>query len=457
MRIELCHRLRDPRALADALGARLLGECKTVRGLSTDSREVREGDLFVALRGAHTDGGDYLPQAVANGAAGVLTDGTLCCERGLTLTVPSVTVALLRAAGEQRARSRAFAVAVSGSTGKTTAKEGIATILAQMGHVEKTEGNFNSTLGLPLSVLSFEKADFWVCELGISHSGEMLPMAKAICPDLAVLTGVGHAHIEHFADRNELLFEKAQIAACMRDGGRLLIPQDLPITAFPCEESVLFRTGKDFRLERISHTPMGVRGDLIASDRVITNLGWPIPGAVGVATLTTVAAAGLLAGATEDAVRLGLEVAGRETPRMRRYFVGTRLFVQDCYNASPEATVGALEVLTHLAPHRPLVAVLGDMLELGDHASKLHFAVGQAVARLGFSCLVAYGDHAEQLAKGAMASGMTEARIRVFSKGREAALIDCACKEIPTDAAVLFKASGRMGMKEICEEIGRRI
>ena len=457
MRIELCRRLRDPRVLAEALGARMHGACGELRGISTDSREVREGDIFAVLSGAHTHGKAYISQALANGAVGVLTQEDVCAERGFVWTVPSVTSAFLRAAEVQRTRSRAKAVAVSGSTGKTTVKEGIAAILAQMGRVEKTEGNFNSTLGLPLSVLSFEDADFWVCELGISHSGEMLPMARTICPDLAVLTGVGHAHIGNFADWNALFSEKAQIAACMRTGGRLLLPQDLPQSGLSCGERVLFGIGRDFRMERISHTPKGVQGDLIAPDRVITNLRWPIPGSVGVATVTTVAAAGLLAGATTEAVCRGLEIAGKETPRMRRYFIGDRLFVQDCYNASPEATVGALEVMTHLAQRRPLVAVLGDMLELGDHAAPLHFAVGEAVARLGFSRLLAYGDCAEHLAGGALQAGMSEEGIRTFAVGQEAGLIHTACKEIPVNAAVLFKASGRMGMKEICEEIGRRI
>jgi UDP-N-acetylmuramoyl-tripeptide--D-alanyl-D-alanine ligase len=418
---------------------------------------VQAGDVFVALRGARADGETFLPQAVERGAVGLLTEGAACCAPGVTLTVPSVTAALLRAASLHRQQSRAFVVAVSGSTGKTTVKEGIAAVLGEMGSVEKSEENFNSGIGLPLSVLSFEDADFWVCELGISHPGEMRPMAEALRPDLAVLTNVGHAHVGNFEDQNALMVEKAQIAACLGRGGRVLTVEALPKKLFLCDPASVFQIGAELRVEKISCTPMGVRCDLIGADRGITDLEWPIPGSVGVATVATVAAAGMMVGATDSAIRLGLKRAGARTPRMHRYTVGARMILEDCYNASPEAVIGALEVLKHLAPQRPLVAVLGDMLELGGYAARLHYAVGEAVARLGFSMLFAYGEHAAHTARGAAAVGMPAVRCFSFTSAERAGLIRAVCQNTPADAAVLFKASGRVGMKGICEEIGRKI
>ena len=194
---------------------------------------------------------------------------------------------------------------------------------------------------------------------------------------------------------------------------------------------------------------------MIAPHRVITDIEWPIPGGVGVAALTTIAAAGVLAGASDAAIRRGSKLAGAQTPRMRRYTVGNRLFVQDCYNASPEATVGALESLARLAPGRPLVAVLGDMLELGKYAPSMHYAVGRGAAALGFSLLIAYGRHAAHTALGALDGGMEKGAVLTFGTEERATLIETARRTIPENAAVLFKASGRIRMKEICEEIGR--
>ncbi len=457
MRIELCKALRPAGALAAALDAPC-GNQIAVLGIATDSREVKPGDLFVALRGEHRNGAEFVDEAIMRGAVGVLGEdlpGLPPCVTPVLRTDP--VKALLRAAAAYRCTCRSFVVAISGSTGKTTAKEAVATVLSQRGSVCKSRGNFNSSLGLPLSMLSFEDADFWVVELGVNHVGEMAPMARAALPDLAVLTNVGTAHMGHFGDFHALLSEKAQLAASLSDDGLLLAPAELPVAAFPCGcgrvRTVGADRGADFYLENIDMNENGVSGDLITPYGVITNVNWSVPGRIGAATLTTVGAACVLAGCDGDQIRRGLLAAGKSTPRLATLTAGGRLLIDDCYNASPEAVVGALEVLSYRAKGRPTAAVLGDMLELGEHGDALHKAIGASLVRYGVSTLFTYGKKAVAFAEGARMGGMTDDTVFTFEVGDEDALAEAVLRVTPTDAAILFKGSGKMNMSRVLSAV----
>lgn len=453
MRIELCHKLRAPGALASALCA-TANTAVAISGIATDSREVQRGDLFVALRGARTNGAEHIDEALMRGAAGVLGQELPPLPSCVPLVIRRDPIeALLQAAALHRRESRAFVVAVSGSTGKTTAKEAIATVLEKMKGACKSEGNYNSTLGLPLSLLSFEERPFWVVELGVNHPGEMRPMARAAYPDLAVLTNVGTAHMGHYGDFQTLLREKAQLSSHMSDRGLLLAPMDLPVAAFPCGcgrvRTVGYDRRADFYLENIHMDENGIKGDLVTPHRVITNLSWSVPGRIGVSTLTTVGAACVLAGGDDRSIREGLLEAGRHTPRLCTFLSGGRLLIDDSYNASPESVSGALEVLAYRAKGRPMAVVLGDMLELGEGTEALHRAIGASLLRAGISMLFAYGKQAKFFAEGARMGGMTDDTVFTFGEGEEAALSAAICRYAPPRAAVLFKGSGKMKMSRI--------
>lgn len=453
MRIEVCGKLRTAGALASAL-------CVTsdtdvvVSGISTDSREVRHGDLFVALRGANTSGAEHVDEALMRGAVGVLGQELPPLPSGVPLVIRCDPIeALLHAAALHRRESRAFVVAISGSTGKTTAKEAVAAVLQKMGGVCRSEGNFNSSLGLPLSLLSFEERPTWVVELGVNHPGEMKPMAMAAYPDLAILTNVGTAHIGQYDDFYALLKEKAQLSAHLSDRGMLLIPAELPVSAFPCGSGRVRTVGHDrradFYLENISMDENGITGDLVTPYRVITNLNWSVPGRIGISTLTTVGAACALAGCDDDNLRQGLLEAGQCTPRLHTFSADGRLLIDDSYNASPESVAGALEVLRFRAKGRPMVVVLGDMLELGKGTEALHRAIGASLLRAGVSMLFTYGNTAKAFAEGARMGGMTDDTVFTFGEGEEKELAAAICRYAPARAAVLFKGSGKMKMSRI--------
>lgn len=461
MRIDLLPPFDTAGALSGAMEGTLTGDPRThIKGIATHSGEVQKGDLFVALKGTRTDGAAYLQDALTRGAVGVLSTPDLppFPPPPLMITAKDPIAALCRAAAEKRRKSDAFLVAVGGSVGKTTVKEGIAALLAERGSVCATKGNFNSEIGFPLSLLSFAPSDYFVVELGINHVGEMERMARAAQPDLAVLTNVGTAHIGKFGSFPTLLAEKSKLCVGLREKGRMLAPVELPKHLFPCKKEQIFTWGShkkaDFRLENLSADQMGICADLITPDGVITNLTWQISGRIGADTLLTLCAAAWLCGCNEHQLRRGLARAAARAPRMRVIELGGRLLIDDTYNASPEAVLNAVEAMRYRAAGRPTVAVLGDMLELGEYSEGLHRAVGAGVARQGISMLFTYGDAARYYAEGARSAGMPRSSIFLFGTGEGEALVKSLCRNIPLDATVLFKGSGKMKMGELLAAMG---
>ncbi len=461
MRIELQMACRTPQMLGELFGAppaRIGAPTEEIVGIATDSREVQVGDLFLALAGESADGHDFIEAALQAGARGVLCERRIARPQGnyWLFCAESVQAALFRAAHAWRVRCGARVVAVTGSAGKTTAKEAIAAVL---GGVPHNAGNYNSSIGMPLSVLSFPPAEFWVCELGINHVGEMEPMSKALAPDICVVTNVGSAHIGNFGDLFTLLREKASVACGLRSGGRVLAPFSLKNMGFPVPSTHIFGVGEDksadFVTENIVMDKDGTGCDLRGRNTVITNLVWPIPGSIGCSVIGVSAACGVLCGKSADEIRAGLLRAGESTPRLQRFRAGERLLIEDAYNASPEACTAALETARYLGQGRPLVAVLGDMLELGAYSGFLHRALGAAVQRAGCAMLVTYGALATQIALGAREAGMHAQCIFSFATGEEEALADCVLANAPRDAAVLCKGSHAMHMERVAARIRR--
>ncbi len=456
MRISLPEALRDPQRLASLLDASLeyVGRDIYVQGIATHSAEVRVGDLFVCLDGTRTNGAAYAAEALHQGAVGVLaTDKKHPIGAALSFCCEDTAAALLRAASRYRRESSARVVAVTGSAGKTTVKEAIAAVL---GNVPHSEGNFNSRIGMPLSVLSMPPASHWVLELGINARGEMREMANALSPDVAVITNVGSAHIGAFGDFATLLSEKLDVARAMGDSGTLVVPAELPLSSLcaPCHiVRVGAAQGVDVWLENERTDAAGTQCDLTLGNRHVTDLFWPIPGRIGSSVIGLAATVGILEGRTDNEIREGLLDAGSRTPRLRREHVGSRVFLNDCYNASPEAMIASLEVLTGIGGQRPLVAVLGDMCELGVYAPTLHDAVGVFAARLGLAALYTYGEEAMTIASGAARVGMPRDRIHKYRECERDALILTLIKDLPEGAVILYKASHRMAMADILKAV----
>ncbi len=430
-----------------------------IEGIATDSREIIRGDLFVAIDGARQSGNSFVGEALSRGAVAILTTRLppVFAANCTVLCVADVEAALLALAAKRREDAAARVIAVSGSTGKTTVKELIATVLSMRGTVRKSAGNFNSGIGMSLSLLSMEDADHFVLELGINHRGEMERLSRALAPDLAVLTNVGTAHVGHFADARELLLEKMKITAGIKAGGRLLLADTINRCGGNLCGAETFTVGTgelaDFRVMRAKNGKDGIVADVCWREGEIRELSWHVPGSIGASCIGLGAAVGVLEGLGPEEIRGGLLAAQKLAPRMRRIEIFGRTVVDDTYNASPEAMVGALETLSYLSGDRPSAAVFGDILELGAHAIALHDAVGECAAHSGISHFFTYGDYSAVLAGGALRGGMPQASVHAFSFGNEKVLARQIIELVPRGGVVLCKASRRTALDRVIKEL----
>ncbi len=463
MRIELCREYREAGALAAALNGELCGRGEArICGIATDSGEIERGDVFLALPGTAHNGWEFLSAAANRGAAGVILPRAagVTAPAGFTVLVENPFESLLAAAKAHRSHLDGRVIAVSGSAGKTTCKEAIATVLGERGTVLRSRGNFNSTIGMPLSLLSMDTADFYVLELGINHPGEMEKMSCALSPDLAILTNVGSAHIGNFGSFAALAEEKMKITAGIRECGTVLLPENCQCSPVRSPKINVFRFGDgmncDFRAENIHMDKTGVTLDFCNGEKRISGLHWDIPGGMGVSVLLIAGAVAQLCGVPEESLLRGLSRAAAFTPRMRRRIAGSRVLLDDTYNASPETVASALETLSYLAEKRQKVAVLGDIEELGEFSKALHRAVGECAGRSGISLLFTYGEKALDLAKGAVSAGLPSGCVFSFLPGEERELIGSILKKTGHRAVILFKASRKAKLEEIVRAVERR-
>lgn len=463
MRIELCREYRYAAAFASALGGTITGEAGTrLSGLATDSAEIEKGDIFLALPGRHHNGWEYLDAAAARGAIGAILPYTsdVSLPGVCNILVGDTQEALLTAAAAHRACLPGTVVAVSGSAGKTSCKEAIATVLGECGTVRRNRGNYNSTIGMPLSLLSMDCADYYILELGINHPGEMERMSRTLRPDFAILTNIGSAHIGNFGSFQALAGEKMKITAGMREGSVLLLPENCFCPLPEKEKFRVYRFGCgmncEFRAENIHMDTHGVTLTFCHGTQRLSEPHWGIPGEMGVSVLLIAGAVAELCGVPEDSFLRGISRASAFTPRMRRITAGSRLLLNDTYNASPETMVAALETLSYFTGKHPSAAVLGDMEELGDFSPALHESVGECAGRSGISVLFTYGEKARSIAKGALDAGFPGGSVFSFLPGEERELVGAILKKTKHDAVILFKASRKAKLEEIVRAVERK-
>ena len=434
-----------------------VGEAKEIGGIATSSKEVCEGDLFLALPGAHTHGSSFIEDALQRGACAVLAPKEVAALRGTHwhLAVDDVLLALHAAAGMRRRAFTGRVIAVTGSVGKTTAKEAIGAVL---GNVPRSKGNYNSTLGLPLSVLSMPDAPFWVLELGINHVGEMAQMARTLLPDIGVLTNVGSAHIGELGGMESILREKTRLSHFVKPGGSFLLPHEILTKnrelLAPLCHIISFGEGDgcDFSAENIANSANGICCDLKTGNGSIIDLAWPVAGKAGRDALLVAGAVGVICGRSECEIRRGIKYAATRVPHRAVVERCGYLLINESYNASPEGMMAALEGFGYLSEGRVRVAVLGDMLELGEFSRSMHEKVGERVAKSGISMLFTYGAEAMHIANAARRLGMPA--FCVICARDEAALLLAMRRLIPKGAAVLFKASRAMLLERVFEAFG---
>ncbi|MEE8581311.1 MAG: UDP-N-acetylmuramoyl-tripeptide--D-alanyl-D-alanine ligase [Myxococcota bacterium] len=435
--------------------------------VSIDSRRLRGGELFVAIRGPNHDGHGFLAQALAAGAKGLLVAG----EKQPEISIPSETVVIrvvdtTRALGALAAGfRRGFGgpvIAVTGSNGKTTTKEMCAAILSVRGPCLKNEGNLNNEFGLPLTLLARRPEHLAaVVELGMNHRGEIARLAAIARPDVAVVTNVGTAHIEFLASREEIAREKGDLLAALDPDGVAVINRDDPLVVgqVPRTTARVMGFGRGPEAEVRSAGVRDLDEGAYTFDLQTPEGSTPVRvaglGETTVINALAAAAAALAAGASLEDVATGL---GRHQPirgRMARLaLAGEITLIDDSYNANPQSVRAALESLARHKGTGRGVAVLGDMGELGEAAEEAHRNAGREAAELGIDFLIALGDYAELLADAAVQSGMDGRRVRV---AKEHDQVNDALLEIlrPRDW-VLVKGSRAMKMERVVETLVAR-
>ena len=443
------------RNIVAACGGKLLcGDPDTVvTSVVTDSREVADGSLFVPLKGKKTDAHTFLHTAFASGAAAALTQEHTWMEaEEAWIAVDSTQLALQHIAAAYRKRFPIPVVGITGSVGKTTTKEMVALALSARYNVMKTRGNHNSQIGLPLMMFGFSRAhEAAAVEMGMSDFGEMARLAQVAEPKYAVMTNIGVAHIGQLKTRENILREKLHITDRFTQGSVLFLNGDDPMLAGlrgkTPYETVFYGTAPwcDFRAEGITVQKETTAFRCFAPRRERVDVTLPVPGMHHALD----ALAGL-AVAERLGVPLGRAAAalGDYRPlamRQHIYHVNEVTVIDDSYNSSPDAAKSSLSVLSGFRTGRR-VAVLADMLELGEYSRQAHFEVGVCAAENGVDILLTVGPEAKAIAEGARSvrSGID---CRIFDNNGQASA-ELKSFLSPGDA-VLVKGSRGMRTDEI--------
>lgn len=381
---------------------------EVITGAVTDSRQVEPGFLFIPIKGARVDGHDFIPDVFEKGSLVVLSEQELTDAKGPYIRVESTVEAMKKLAAFYRGQLSVKVVGITGSVGKTSTKEMIASVLEQKYRVLKTEGNFNNEIGLPLTIFKIRSQhEIAVLEMGISDFGEMHRLAAMAQPDISVITNIGLCHLENLGSRDGILQAKTEVFEHMKPDGTVILNGDddklatktevngkpvifygMDSSSVPAEKSIYATDIKNCGLEGMLaqiHTPQGSFAARI-----------PIAGEHNVYNALAATAAGLQLGLTTAEIAQG--IAGVQTVKGRTNLIHAAglTIIDDCYNANPVSMKASIDVLAHTEGRR--IAVLGDMGELGADERLLHRKVGEAVAHAGIDVLFCAGTLAEEYA-----------------------------------------------------------
>jgi UDP-N-acetylmuramoyl-tripeptide--D-alanyl-D-alanine ligase len=437
---------------ASETGARLIGPDREFAGCSTDSRNVAAGELFIALRGARHDGHDFVAAALQRGAGGALVDRVPMDAPQPLVLADDTRTALAALARAWRRRCGATVVAVTGSNGKTTVKEMIASIAAREGAVLATRGNLNNDIGVPLTLFGLGPEQRWaVIEMGANHPGEIALLCGIARPEVALITQCAPAHLEGFGSIDGVAAAKAEIYAGLGADGTAIINADdryagywRGIAGSRRQLSFGFAAGATIRAERL-HDHGGAVDFTLLTPQGAIDVRLPLPGRHNVVNALAACAAAEALGIAPASMKAGLEqmqpVKGRLQFRTGR--AGTTL-IDDTYNANPASLEAALRVLESRAGRRWLV--LGDMGELGAGAADLHEAAGTAARTHGVERLYAVGP------LGTQAVAAFGAGARHFAD--HASLIAALLADLPRGATILVKGSRAMRMEQVVAALG---
>jgi UDP-N-acetylmuramoyl-tripeptide--D-alanyl-D-alanine ligase len=448
--------------IAEFAGAAVLsGDGKiSIDKISTDSRTLKRGELFVALRGENFDAHNFVESAAKAGAAGAIVHsnwmGKIPANFALVRTEDTLQAYQNLAANYRNSLSLKV-VAITGSNGKTSTKDFTAAVLGRRFRVTKTQGNFNNHVGLPRTMLEATSQDeVAVWEIGMNHPGEVAVLAKLAAPDAAIITNVGVAHIEFMGSREAIAVEKGALAQAVGPEGTVILNADDPfsksIAARTSAKVILAGTTEGtVRASEITQSANGTDFTILeGAHRCRAQL--PVPGLHMVQNALLGVAAGRIFGLSLEDCAAGLAAAPLTKARLQIKEIHGVQFIDDSYNANPDSMKAALRTLVELDADGKRIAVLGEMRELGDESERSHCEVGETAAVLGVDHVIAIGNVAAAISNAAERAGLGNSR--AVNSTTEAAEILVKIAE-PGDL-VLIKGSRAARTERVMEEFGNR-
>lgn len=428
--------------------------------ISTDSRTLKHGEFFVALRGENFDAHNFVESVAKAGAAGAIVDSNWTGkipENFALIRTEDTLQAYQNLAANYRKALPLKVVAITGSNGKTSTKDFTAAILGRRFRVTKTEGNFNNHVGLPRTMLEATSQDeVAVWEIGMNHPGEVAVLAKLAAPDAAIITNIGTAHIEFMGSREAIAAEKGSLARAVGREGTVILNADDPFSRSiaPSTSAKVILAGTTDGTIRAGEITQSANGTdftiLEGAHRCRAQL--PVPGLHMVQNALLGIAAGRIFGLSLEECAAGLAAAPLTKARLQIKEIHGVQFIDDSYNANPDSMKAALRTLVELDTDGKRIAVLGEMRELGDESERGHLEVGETAAALRVDYLIAIGKVAAAIARAAERAGLEKTRAVTSTSDAAGILVEIA---EPGDL-VLIKGSRAARTERVMEEFGNR-
>lgn len=430
-----------------------------LKGVVIDSRKAEPGFLFIAAKGERVDGHDFIAGVMEKGAAGVV-----CEKRPEDPGIPYILVedsyqALRDIAAFYREQLPVKVIGITGSVGKTSTKEFVASVLARKLSVHKTEGNFNNEIGLPLTVLQIrEEHEAAVVEMGISHFGEMHRLSEIAKPDVCVLTNIGQSHLEFLGTREGILKAKSEIFDFAAPGASVCINGDDDMLAgirdVKGKRPIRFGldTSNDIYADSIVNQGLFGSRATIHTPQSGFEVSVPLPGEHMLYNALAATAVGKLFGLTNEQIAEGIAQVKPVGGRSHIIRGGEYTVIDDCYNANPVSMEAALDLLNTALTRR--VAILGDMFELGENSDALHERVGKYAVEQGTDLIVCVGNEAKHMYEAGEELRRKKggrSQLRYFPTKEELHL--CLPGLLKKGDTVLVKASNGMGFGSIVESL----
>lgn len=426
-----------------------------ITDITTDSRKITNGCLFIPLVGERFDGHDFIEKAITGGALATLTSKDIECnkENAVVIRVKDTMVALRKIAEYYRGLFNIPIVGLTGSVGKTTTKEMVAQVLSQKMNTLKTEGNFNNEIGLPITVFRLNNThECAVLEMGMSGFGEIDRLSSIAKPDLAMITNIGMSHIELLGSQENIYKAKSEIFNNVKEGGTVILNGDDPILRKHSKE-ILHKTytvgtisGCDAVASDVEVNATGVKFKFTGFDKSF-DVKLNIPGEHNVYNALFAITAGINFGVSEEDIVSALADFRPANMRMDTISHNGYTIINDCYNAAPDSMNAALKVLGAYSGKK--IAVLGDIACLGEYSYEAHKGVGASVVLNKIDELFTVGEQAKFIAQGAFESGMDSSKIHSYDSATE--LNSNLAGALETGCYVLVKASRVMELEKVTE------